>query len=195
MAETTTPQAAGEGTAAIPEQAGAAPTEQTTRIAPRPALEAAPRAETAPAPANAAPGSTAPANTAPEITAPEASEGTEAETAAADNTAETTEDGAALPSVPSIADEPPRVIAGFEELTHAWWSAVLRVHQVLLEDADIETVGGAFNAELYARWEYARTLHERGFQVPDYLAEKAPVAPLWPQPQPPLHLSQLARVA
>lgn len=181
MAETTTTPTAGEISAAIPAQAGAA-TEQTTRIFAHPA----PPAEV-----------TADAEPAAEAT-PEVEPTAEATPAVAPTTAEAAEPaGAEAPATdtPRIAEEPVPVVAGFEELTNAWWAAVLGVHQVLLEDADIESVTTAFNAELRARWEYARTLHERGYQVPDYLAERAPVAPLWPKPQPPLHLSQLAKAA
>lgn len=185
MAETTTTPTAGEISAAIPAQAGAA-TEQTTRIFQHPAPRAEVTAEAEPT-AEAAPEVEPTAEAAPAAepaTAPATAEGAEPTAAEAPATA-----------TPRIAEEPVPVVAGFEELTNAWWAAVLGVHQVLLEDADIESVTTAFNAELRARWEYARTLHERGYQVPDYLAERAPVAPLWPKPQPPLHLSQLAKAA
>lgn len=92
--------------------------------------------------------------------------------------------------------EAPQALPGFEEITSAWWDAVVDVHEVLLrEDADLETVSNAFSTELRARWEYARTLHERGYLVPDYLAERVAVAPLWPLPETPDAAGDIAQAA
>ncbi|MGH3731024.1 MAG: hypothetical protein ACRDTU_20065, partial [Micromonosporaceae bacterium] len=85
---------------------------------------------------------------------------------------------------------------GFEEVTTAWWDAVIDVHEVLLsDDAGLDRVSGAFNRELRARWDYARTLHEYGYLVPDYLAERAPIAPLWPLPDMPAVARHIVRAA
>jgi hypothetical protein len=90
----------------------------------------------------------------------------------------------------------PVVLPGFEEVATVWWDAVVDVHEVLLsDDAGIDRVSGAFNRELRARWDYARTLHSRGYLVPDYLAERVPVAPLWPLPELPAPARSVARAA
>lgn len=75
---------------------------------------------------------------------------------------------------------------GFEELARAWWDAVNEIHELLLRgESGLDLVGAAYATELKARWEYARALHVRGYQVPEYLAERAIVAPPWPLPEPP----------
>lgn len=89
----------------------------------------------------------------------------------------------------------PEAPTGFEELTSTWWCAVAKVHEALLSQEDLDTVCEAFNAELRARWEYARTLHQEGYEVPEYLTEGAPVAPLWPVPELPQPATELAHAA
>jgi hypothetical protein len=95
-----------------------------------------------------------------------------------------------------LESEELRIVPGFEELAPAWWAAVAEVHQVLLtEDAGIDAINQAYAKELLARWEYAKTLHERGYQVPDYLTEKAAVSPLWPTPELPAPVAAVAEAA
>ncbi|SRR6266540_1208933 len=95
-----------------------------------------------------------------------------------------------------LAREELQVVPGFEELAPAWWAAVGEIHELLLtEDAGIEAITQAYAKELKARWEYAKTLHERGYQVPEYLAERAAVAPLWPMPETPAPVAELADAA
>lgn len=82
--------------------------------------------------------------------------------------------------------EPLVVLAGFEQVAPAWWAAVNRVYDVLLDEkSNLEVVSTAFHEELVARFHYAKALHERGYQVPEYLAERAPVSPQWPLPEVP----------
>ncbi|MGH3713371.1 MAG: hypothetical protein ACRDT4_07930 [Micromonosporaceae bacterium] len=168
MAETTTSSIA---EATVPEQAGAAPIEHAPAAhAPEQSSQTEPATPPEPAEQTAHAEPTAPAEPAAQ---PESAEAPARE----------------------IVPEPLRAAPGLEGPANTWWAAVHGVHRVLLEEADIETVGDAFRAELIARWEYALALHEGGFQVPDYLAERAAVAPLWPLPQQPASLGELTKAA
>ncbi|MGH3739703.1 MAG: hypothetical protein ACRDT6_29500 [Micromonosporaceae bacterium] len=201
MLDATTTHTAEETTPAIPEQAGAAPAQhqnaeqhtQPAETAEQPTGTVQPTGATQqqaaqqPAPEQQADGTVLPA---PEATAVPA-EQVPAEQVPAEHAPE----AAGSPADPRGGPDPIRTAPSFEELAQTWWTAVAGVHQVLMEEADIDSVGAAFGDELRARWEYAKTLHERGYQVPDYLAERATVAPLWPQPQPPVHRSQLVKAA
>ncbi|MGH3664272.1 MAG: hypothetical protein ACRDTQ_20765 [Micromonosporaceae bacterium] len=102
----------------------------------------------------------------------------------------------ANPAAGALEREVLQVLPGFEKLASAWWDAVTKVHQtLLLSEAELEIVCAVFAEELQARWEYAKALHEGGFQVPDYLAERAPIAPLWPLPALPIDADRLTYAA
>ena len=94
-----------------------------------------------------------------------------------------------------IALQTPEALPGFEELASTWWCAVAKVHEALLSEAELQAVCEAFDTELRARWEYARTLHQEGYEVPEYLTERALVAPLWPLPPLPELAADLAHAA
>jgi hypothetical protein len=102
----------------------------------------------------------------------------------------------ATPSAEKLAPEPLVVLPGFENVAPAWWAAVARVYDALLDDdAGLDTVSTAFHDELVARFQYAKALHERGYRVPDYLAERAPISPLWPLPETPALARRATRAA
>jgi hypothetical protein len=95
-----------------------------------------------------------------------------------------------------LEPEPLVVIEGLEKVAPAWWAAVGRVYDALLDDdADLDTVSAAFHEELVARFQYAKALHEQGYRVPDYLAERAPISPLWPLPEVPTLVRQATKAA
>ncbi len=97
---------------------------------------------------------------------------------------------------PKLDPEPLVVLPGFEQVAPAWWAAVNRVYDALLdENSDLETVSTAFHEELVARFHYAKALHERGYQVPEYLAERSPISPQWPLPELPKQASRVTRAA
>jgi len=97
---------------------------------------------------------------------------------------------------PKLEPEPLVVLPGFERVAPAWWAAVNRVYDALLdENSDLETVSTAFHEELVARFHYAKALHERGYQVPDYLAERSPISPQWPLPEVPKQARRATRAA
>ncbi|HEX6075608.1 MAG TPA: hypothetical protein VFZ32_10140 [Micromonosporaceae bacterium] len=96
----------------------------------------------------------------------------------------------------TLAPEPLVVLAGLEKVAPTWWAAVGRVYDALLDDdTDLDTVSAAFHEELVARFQYAKALHEQGYRVPDYLAERAPISPLWPLPEVPTLVRQATRAA
>jgi len=95
-----------------------------------------------------------------------------------------------------LEPEPLVVLPGFEKVAPEWWAAVAGVYDALLDDdADLNTVSTAFHEELMARFHYAKALHERGYRVPDYLAERAPISPLWPLPEVPILAHRATRAA
>ncbi|MQA27697.1 MAG: hypothetical protein GEU94_20070 [Micromonosporaceae bacterium] len=94
-----------------------------------------------------------------------------------------------------VKQETPTLPSGYEDLGATWWCAVAKVHEALLSEAEFQTVCEVFDAELRARWEYAKTLHQAGYEVPEYLTEHAPVAPLWPLPPLPELAGDLADAA
>lgn len=97
---------------------------------------------------------------------------------------------------PKLDPEPLVVLPGFEQVAPAWWAAVSQVYDALLdENSDLETVSTAFHEELVTRFHYAKALHERGYQVPDYLAERSPISPQWPLPEVPKLARRATRAA